>query len=334
MKRRNFLAASAFLPMMISTPSWAQALSPPAHSQRGRLRLAGTPAMAAVLAAWAQAFRSDHPNIDVTIDMRGSDIAMAGLYTATCDLAFIGRDATKPEVQAFEWVYRFRPKGISILCGSVGTAGCSPALAALVHPTNPVASLTIDDLRAAFGDHARRARRWGDLGLRGIWAKRPIHLYAPEAESGTGRYFRAKILDDSNRMAWANMREYPVAPRPETSEAKAAADMQRAIARDPHALGMGIMGMEARTVPLDVKRGSAERGGVQPDKSSIANGSYPLARSVMAYFAAPPTGQVHPETLEFLQFSLSSRAQAIAENASDYLSLPAHRRDESRSLLL
>lgn len=329
MKRRDMLTAMAMLPATWSAPLWAQALPPPPHGQAGRLRLAGTPAMANVVTAWAKAFAKDHPHIAITTAMRGSDVAMAGLYTATCDLAFIGREATKPEVQAFEWVYRFRPKGVSVLRGSVDRVGCSPALAVFVHPSNPIASLTMDDLKAAFGDQGRRARCWGDLGLSGPWADRPIHLYAPEAESGTGRYFRSTVLDGSNRMAWDNMHEYAVPPRPERAEAKAAADMRRAIGRNPHAMGVGVMGAGVRAVPVGPDAGSA----ILPTPLTVADGLYPLSRTMMAYYAAPPAGAVHDATRAFLQFLLTPAAQAIAANSSAYLPLSADALGQARGMV-
>ncbi len=325
MMRRELLAAIALAPV----PLWAQTLPPPVHGLPGRIRLAGTPAMAQVAAEWARAFTMRNPGIEVTLALHGSDVAMAGLYTATCDIALIGREATKPEVQAFEWVYRFRPTGIPVLKGSVATPGQSPALAVMVHPGNPVASLRVDDLRAAFGDEGTRTRRWGDLGLGGDWAERPINLHAPEAESGTGRHFRATVLGNSNRLAWPRFREYPVPPRPEAAEAEAAAALHHALARDPEGLAIGAAGASVRSVPIVGNDGVP----VSLDAASVQAGRYPLARSVMAYHAASAGRPVHRETLAFLRFMLTPEAQLLASAASDYLALPAGAAQEAGAAL-
>lgn len=315
--RRELLAAIALLP----APVWAQALRPPVHGSPGRIRIAGTPGMAAVAAAWSRAYQRLRPGTRIDLALRGSDIAMAGLYTAKSDIALIGREATKPEIQAFEWIYRFRPRGVALLRGSVATPGQSPALAAMVHNDNPVASLRLDQLAAAFGDAGVRARTWGDLGARGAWTDRPINLYAPEAESGTGRFFRSAVLADSNRMAWPRMREFPVPPRPERAEADAASALCHALASDPAGLAVGALAMKKgiRALPLIGSDGMPRL----LEASSIRSGTYPLARTIHAYFPTPPSRPPHADTIAFLRFVLSAEAQAIAASESDYLALPA-----------
>ncbi|MBL0916453.1 MAG: substrate-binding domain-containing protein, partial [Sphingopyxis sp.] len=324
MKRRELLSGLALLP----AAAWASTLPPPAHGLPGRVRLAGTAGMAPVAVAWKRAFEAANPAIRVDLAMAGSDVAMANLYAATCDVALIGRDATKPEIQAFEWIYRFRPKGVPILAGSASTPGRSPALAAMVHRSNRVAALSVEQLRAAFGDEGTRARTWGDLGLDGVWRDRPIHLYAPEAEIGTGRHFRHPVLAGSNRMPWRNMPEFEVPPRPAKAEARVAAAMRQALARDPAGLAIGVQGREAgvRVVPLAGADGATHL----PDAASLGSGTYPLARTVHAYFAAPANRAAHAETLAFLRFILTPEAQAIAAKASDYLSLSAGAAQEAR----
>lgn len=325
MRRRQILSALALLP----ATAWASTLPPPVHGLPGRVRLAGTAGMTPVVAAWKRAFETANPAIRVDVAMAGSDVAMANLYAATCDIALIGREATKPEIQAFEWIYRFRPKGVAVLHGSVATPGRSPALAAMVHRSNPLAAIGIDGLAAAFGDGAEPARTWGDLGLDGAWRDRPIHLYAPEAESGTGRFFRAAVLGGSNRMAWPRLREFAVPPRPAKAEAEAAVAMRRALARDPAGLAIGIAGKEVRTLPLIGANGAA----LLPDAASVGAGAYPLGRTVQAYHAVPAKTPIHAETLAFLRFMLTPEAQAIAAKASDYLLLSAGAAQEARAAL-
>ena len=327
MRRRQLLGAIALAPAAV----FAQALPPPLHGRQGLIRIAGTRSLAPVVAAWAQAFTAANPAIRIEIALAGSDLAMAGLYTAQCDIALIGRGATKPEVQAFEWIYRFQPRSISVLTGSVATPGCSPAIAAMVHRSNPLASLRLDQLRAAFGDNAPRARVWGDLGLGGAWRDHPINLYAPDAESGTGRYFRESVLGGSNRLAWARMREFSVPPRPEGAEVEAGAALRRALARDPLGLAIGLAGSGRgyRVLPLIGGDGVAHL----PDAASIASGEYPLSRSVQAYFAHSPTATAHAEIRAFLGFTLSEHAQALAASVSDYLALTATAASSARTAL-
>jgi phosphate transport system substrate-binding protein len=325
MKRRQLLSALAFMP----TTAWASTLPPPSHGSVGRVRLAGTASMAPVVAAWKLAFQAAYPTVKIDAAMAGSDVAMANLYTAVCDIALIGREATKPEIQAFEWIYRFRPQGVAVLNGSVATPGSSPAVAAMVHRSNPVKALSVSQLRVAFGDSGPHARTWGDLGLEGEWRDRLINLYAPVAESGTGRFFRAAVLGGSNRMAWSRMREFAVAPLPAGAETDGAVALRRALAHDPAGLAVGAAGTEVKVLPLS----SANNMPRMPSADTIVSGSYPLGRTVQAYYAVPSKSSIHPETLAFLQFILSPGAQAIAARSSDYLALSAGAAQQARTAL-
>lgn len=327
MNRRQLLGALALVP----ATAFAQALPPPRHGRPNLVRIAGTRALAPVVAVWARAFAAEFPAIRVETAMTGSDVAMAGLYTATTDIALIGRDATKPEIQAFEWIYRFRPRGIPVLAGSVATPGCSPAVAVMVHANNPLVGLTLDQLRAVLADEQPRVRTWGELGLSGPWRQRPINLYMPHAESGTGRFLRERVLNGSNRLAWERMREFAVPPGPPAADAKAAQLLWRALARDPFGLAIGVAGNGRgfRTVALAGKDGVPRL----PDARSVAAEEYPLSRKVNGYFAHPPITPGHAETFAFLGFTLTERAQALAAGASDYLALPTTAVSSARALL-
>ncbi len=57
----------------------------------------------------------------------------------------------------------------------------APALAIVVAAANPMRAISLEQLDAVFSaDHRRAAMRvhtWGELGLNGDWAQRPVHLY-------------------------------------------------------------------------------------------------------------------------------------------------------------
>ena len=151
----------------------------------GVLRVAGNPAMAAVMDRWAAAFQQQHPGVRVQTHLTGSDTGMAALYTGQADLALLGRAPTPSEIQAFEWIFRYKPAQVEIMTGSLDHPGQSPAPVLFVHRGNPLAGLTLAQLDAVFGTEHRLApadiRTWGQLGLAGEWADKPIHLYAPDA---------------------------------------------------------------------------------------------------------------------------------------------------------
>ncbi|WP_198519159.1 PstS family phosphate ABC transporter substrate-binding protein [Novosphingobium kunmingense] len=306
------------------------ALPPPPHGLPGVLRIGGTRALQPLLAIWIRAFAKVRPDIRVLSDLAGSDIAMAGLYTATCDLALIGRDATKPEIQAFEWIYRFRPQGVPIANGSAATPGMSPALAVMVHQSNPLQRIGIEPLGAVFGDKTPRIRTWGQLGLTGRWRDQAINLLAPEAESGTGRFFRSRLLGDSNRLAWERMTEFPVPPRPQGAEAAATRLMHAAVRRDPFALALGTAPGKSSAVRTVAVTDAAGRD-VYPTPETIKAGAYPLGRLVNAYYAKLGDEPRIEPARAFLRFVLSAEGQALVNAPDAYLSLSSGQAAASRA---
>src|SRR5207302_1538038 len=104
-----------------------------------------------------------------------------------CDVALLGRDATAPEVKAFEWIFRYRPTRIEIMTGALDQPGQSPAVVVFVHAGNPLEKITyaqLDDLISAERLRGGRTeiRTWGGLGLGGDWAARPVHILLPDTE--------------------------------------------------------------------------------------------------------------------------------------------------------
>jgi phosphate transport system substrate-binding protein len=289
---------------------------PRSGSPDGVLRVWGPP----VLAGLIDRLKADAPYVEAT--MTGSDVAMAALYTARADLALIGRDATEPELKAFEWVYRYPPARLIVMSGSLRTAGRSPALAVLVHRDNPLPAMTLAQLAAAFGPG--KASTWGELGLDGPWRIQPIHLHAPDACSGTGRFFRQVVLHGGTKLDWARLTEY----------AGSAGQVSPAVARDPNALGIDAPPSPRsplRVVPLSRVDGVAP---AHPTERSVVDGAYPLARRVFAYHNTPPGERPLDKVAAFLRLLLSDPGQqAVRAEGGGHLPLATAEAARQRHLL-
>jgi len=237
----------------------------------------------------------------------------------------LGREATAAEVKAFEWIFRYPPAAIEVGTGSVGVAGRSPALVVYAHRDNPLARLTLAQLDAAFGcEHLRGApeniRTWGQLGLGGDWRDRPIHLYAPDTEEGTGRFFRHVVLGDSRMLDWEHVREFA-----DTKGLPATHDAGRkilaALAADP--LGLAVAsggGEDARAKPLALAA-TAAGPFVAATRENLVARAYPLTRPVLAYVERAPGAPLEPKVREFLAYVLSPAGQKEIERTGGYLPL-------------
>lgn len=304
----------------------AQIPPPPAATPVGLVRVAGPVSIRPLAEAWAAEFTRRHPGIRVELDLQGSDVAMAQLYTGQVDVALLGREAAEMEAKAFEWIYRYPPTRTPVASGSLDRPGRSPALAVIVHRDNPLVGVSLPQLAALFGDDPRwpRARTWGDLGLGGPWRSQPVRLYGPEAESGTGRFFRASVLSSSNKLAWDALTEFGDPPRPDHAPDTAGAAVVEAVAEDVWGIGLGLPTDDERVRVLGVAK-EAGHAAVDPTRASVASGDYPLGRTVYAYFNQPPEQETDAETKAFLDFVTSAAGQARIKGADGYLPRTAAR---------
>ena len=250
------------------------------------IRIRGGGQMETVIGAWEDGFRKSHPKARFETRLLGSGTAVAGLYTGTADLAFLGRSVTPVEVMAFAWVLRHPPASAAVMQGSVDLPGKSHALAVWVNRQNPVPRLTLAQLDSVFGCELRggapkRCRTWGDLGLTGEWAGRPIHAYGYDVETGTGAFFRDTVLRGSRKWAWEALTEFRTAAQPGGGVLTADRQIADAVSADPGGIGVGNLpspGDGVRAVALfgrcrgqrhDGKPRGGDRGNLSPGPNSL-----------------------------------------------------------------
>lgn len=302
------------------------------------IRLQGNAVLLAPARQWAAEFRRRHPAVRVEATMNGSDVGMAALCTGRADIALLGREAAAQELKAFEWIFRHPPARVEIMTGSLDQPGGSPALVFQVHRDNPLAQLTLAQADAVFSPERRRGapaalRTWGDLGLTGEWAAQPIRLYAPDTESGPGRFFRAAVLGDSRKLYWDRLTEFTDSAVLGNPTHDASAKIVAALAGDRYGLavaGLTPDGAATKALLLGADDGSAP---VAVTAENVAARRYPLARPVYAYFNRGPEEAADPVLAEFLDYVLSEAGQAVVRQDNRHLPLsPAQAAAQQQSL--
>lgn len=300
----------------------------PEQRVTGAIRSWGNDRMLALMKRWEAGFRRFHPDATFETKLMGTGTGMAGLHTGVADLALMGRESNSTEDMAFEWVFRYKPLGVQVGTGSAGSPGKSYAPAILVHRDNPLASLTMVQLDAVFGcEHRRGAknvRTWGELGLTGEWASRPIHVYAPDVQASTGAFFREVVLKDSYKWS-CEMTEFagPFPGRERADPDDGVREVVEALARDRAGIALSALGVATPAVkPVAL---SAEDGGpaFAPTPANVAARRYPLSRAVWIYVNREPKAPLEPKVAEFLRYVLSREGQQEVERGGDYLPLPA-----------
>jgi phosphate transport system substrate-binding protein len=182
-----------------------------------------------------------------------------------------------------------------------------------VHRDNPLDVLAMGELDAIFSVTRRCGEpsfvgRWGDLGLTGSWAQRPIQLYGRNSVSGTYGHFKRIALCSGDF-------------RNQVNEQPGSASVVQAVATTLSGIGYSGIGY----VTSDVKPlGLLTTPGGEPvyaNADTVLSGRYPLTRYLYVYVNKPPNAELTPVEREFLSFVLSREGQEIVSK-DGYIPLP------------
>ena len=305
-------------------------------------------AYAGLLKKWEDAFRKIHPGISFADTLPTSDAAFPALITGVTDLAPDGSEPALIETLAFFEVYGYHATAITVASGTYDTEGRSPGMVIFVHQDNPLTQLTLKQLDGIFGaersgglrgfqwtpEDARgpeqNIRTWGQLGVTGEWADKPIQTYG-HAPSGASRFFQYMVLKNSDK--WnPNFRGYVetgskmIADSDKTTQRLGIRHMLAdELAHDRYGIAWTIMPQAKGIAGIKSLALAKGEGGpfVAPSLATFQNRTYPLVRSIYIYLNRKPGAPVDPKLREFLRFILSREGQAIVAEGSGFLPLPA-----------
>lgn len=247
--------------------------------QGGVVQLRGSDTMVNLGQAWADQFMRENPGMTVAVTGGGSGTGIAALLNRTANIAQSSRRVTPAEIE------RARRNGFALREFLVGKDG----LAVIVHPSNPVVSLTYEQLRRIF---TGAATNWKDVG----GADLPIVVMSREVNSGTHVYFKEEVLQNAEFSPRALL----------MPSSQAIAD---GVAADRGAigyLGMAYVSPSVRALRI-AKRPGGEA--VEPSEANVLAGRYPISRPLFLYTAGDPTGPIQG----FIDFALSPQGQAIVQ---------------------
>lgn len=303
----------------------------------GALRIWGPPSMAAVVERWASGFHQLHPEVTVEPRLMGSDTAVPGLYSGRADIALLGRRDDETDDNGFSRPKGYRFTRLELMNGSLETEGQSPALTVLVSRGNPVTRLTVGQIRriagCSCGPGAAAPLTWAALGARGAWARRPVHLYLMDTDTGTGAYFVRAVMGGNAALDWSRVREFHDVRSADGSKQTAAALAAAALRHDPD--GIAVSNMRYAGTGLQLVAIAARSSGpfVLPTRKSIIAGTYPLARRAYAFIDHAPGRPIDPRVSQFLRYVLSPAGQVEVRRTGGYLPLAAGARAQALAAL-
>src|SRR5271166_2503723 len=181
----SIIATPAALAVDQSLPGYR-----PSASISGHIKSVGSDTLGHEMELWAKAFEALYPDVKIEIEAAGSATAPAALLDGKSQFGPMSRPMTSQESAAFEDKYGYKVSRIRVAVD---------ALAVYVNKDNPIPCLTLPQISGIFSSERKapgssNIKTWGDLGLTGDWAKRPIALYSRNTLSGTYEYFRETAL--------------------------------------------------------------------------------------------------------------------------------------------
>jgi phosphate transport system substrate-binding protein len=271
----------------------------------GNLSSVGSDSLNNLMTLWAEGFAKYYPNAKVQIEGKGSSTAPPALIAGTAQLGPMSRAMKGTEIDQFEKKYGYKP---TVIRTSVD------ALAVFVNKDNPIKCLSLAQADAIFSKSRRQGgkdevKTWGQLGLTGDWASKPISLYGRNSASGTYGFFKEIVLKNGDF-------------RDEVKEQPGSAAVVQGITVDRGAIGysgIGYVTAGVRAIPLAEKDGGKC---VEADADNAYNGAYPLARFLYVYINKAPGKALDPLTREFVKLIVSKDGQdAVMKDG--YFPIPA-----------
>ena len=288
---------------------------------------------------WRDGFAKFQPGLRISFYLPTAAVAFAALYYNQADLA-MGHRPGFYDLLAYQRVMGFDPLEITAVTGSYDVAGWENSTVILVNNENPLKGITLEQLDGVFGaardggwagtnfrpDWARgpekNIRTWGQLGLKGEWADKPIHVYGFNLRYNTATDFADKVLKASDK--WnENIHAYAHIVQPDGKRYIQADQITDALARDKY----GIAYNRYRGERPNIRRlaVAATDGGpfVEHTLETVQNRTYPLFQEAYFYTSVKPGTALEPNVKEFLRYVLSQEGQAEVQRDGKYLPLTA-----------
>ena len=230
-----------------------------------------------LMTLWAEGFQKMYPNVKLQVEGKGSSTAPPALIAGTSQFGPMSRAMKPTEIDQFEAEVRLQADAAADLVRRARGLREQGQPAREAHPGPGGRDLLEDPQR---GYKAERTT-WGQLGLTGDWANRPISLYGRNSASGTYGFFKEHTL--SNGDYKDTVKEQP-----------GSASVVQGVTEDRFGIGYSGIGYKTsgvKAVPL------AEEDGKTVLRRQLRRrdvGKYPLARFLYLYINKAPGKPLDP----------------------------------------
>ncbi|MGM0415757.1 MAG: PstS family phosphate ABC transporter substrate-binding protein [Thermodesulfobacteriota bacterium] len=271
----------------------------------GNLNSVGSDTLNNLMTYWSESFRDKYPNVNIQVEGKGSSTAPPALIQGTSQLGPMSRKMKNSEIEKFEERYGFKPTAIGVALDSLGV---------FLNKDNPIDALSLQQLDAIFSKNRKGGAPeditvWGQLGLKGDYARRAISMYGRNSASGTYGYFKKHALFKGDY-------------KDTVKEQPGSASVVQSVTEDKGGIGysgIGYMTSGVKAIALSKKDGAKA---YEPTYENVLKGKYPLGRMLYIYVVKKPNEPLPKVVEEFVRFVLSKEGQKIVVK-DGYLPLPA-----------
>lgn len=247
----------------------------------GNIVVKGSDTLLIVAQRWAENFSNQHPNVVINVAGGGSGVGFTALKDRTTDICDASREIKTSEIEAC------KANGVYPVEWVVGLDG----IAIIVHPSNPINELTLEQLEMIYNG---TYTNWNQVGGNNA----PIIKYGRQSTSGTYAYFREHVLHDKDFVG--------------VTELTGNADIANAVQNDVN--GIGYVGVAYTQQGVSIKilniKASASAPAYAPSVVNIKSGAYPIARKLYIYTNGMPSGVLGA----YVAFIIGPQGQQILEN--------------------
>ena len=239
-------------------------LLPGCHRKQAGVTVVGSTSIQPFAEALAEEFMAYHFRQKIFIQGGGSTAGIQAVLTGASQVGMSSRklEESEKELIAIPIIY--------------------DAIAVIVHRTNPLDNLPMDQIRKIY---AGKITRWKEVG----GADRAITLVTREEGSGTRETFQNLVMGKNEEVSLGAL----------VQDSNGA--IRQVVADDPNAIGfisLGLVNDRVRALKID---------GIEPTLENIRARRYQIIRPFLFVFKSTPQGMAK----EFLDYVLSPKGQKL-----------------------
>ncbi len=247
-----------------------------------RIVVDGSTTVGPIAKAFAEYYMGKHPEVNISVSESGSGNGAKSLINAACDVATMSRPMKNSEMNAA------KEAGVLAIECIVAMDG----IALVVHPSNPVGKLTLEQIR---GIYTGKIRNWKELG----GPDQGLVVISRDTNSGTYESFETLVM---NKEKMTDRTEYV---------GSNGAIRQRVLST-PAAIGYVGLAFIEGVKPLLVN-------GIEVTPETVVKKTYPIARPLYMYTNGRP--KAGTPLAGFMALSATAEGKRMVEDTG-FVPLP------------